>query len=310
MNLKDVIKKNKIILKLYNKYIKIKYECATRISPELNTRMWYYKVFKKKINLENPKTFSEKLLWLKLNIYSKDPLVFICADKFKVREYVKECGCENILNELYNVYDTVDEINIANLPKKFVLKWNFGAGMNIVCSDKNELNEKIVYKKLRKWEKNKYWLLHSEMQYKCEKKKLLCEKYLENLEDDVIPDYKVYCFNGEPKAILVLHDRNKEVKSEFFDCNWNLLKNTNKYDSPKHITKKPPCLKQMLSVSKQLSKPFPFVRCDYYVVDGKLYFGEMTFTPAGGLYASETIINGKKMEELLDISDLVKDKNR
>lgn len=310
MNFKEKLKKNESIMKIINKILELFYMSLTIISPKLNTKMRYRQAYKKEINLNNPKSLSEKLLWLKLNNYNSNPLVSLCADKFRVREYIRKCGCSEILNDLCGTYDRVEDIDWELLPNKFVFKWNFGAGMNIVCKNKDELNKEETLIKLKKWENKKYWLLYSEMQYKCENKKLICEKYLENDKEDVIPDYKVYCFNGIPRAILVLHDRGKKVKSEFFDCNWKLLKNTKKYDSPKFITEKPECLNELLEISKKLSKPFPFVRCDFYIVNKKIYFGEMTFTPAGGLYTSETIIDGKKMEDFLDISDLLNNKNK
>lgn len=301
MSFKEQAKKIIWIKKVYYKIREYGYSMATIISPEFNTRIHYRRVFGKKLNLKNPQTFNEKILWLKLNKYIKDPLVAQCVDKVKVRDYVKSCGCEKILNEVIGVYDSAEDIPWDELPNQFVLKWNFGAGMNIVCSDKNKLDKDTIIKKMKKWGKNRYWLLHSEMQYKYTIKKIICEKYLSDKNEKSLPDYKVYCFNGEPKAIFVMHDRNDKLKTEFYDTEWNLLENTSKYEKPDKNTPKPKCLVQMLKVSKKLSIPFPFVRCDYYIVDDKLYFGELTFTPAGGLHTSETKVNGKEMSELLNI---------
>ena len=143
------------------------------------------------------------------------------------------------------------------------------------------------------------------MQYKYAPKKILCEEFIHNDCDSAIPDYKVYCFNGIPRAIFVMHGRDTEIKTEFFDTDWNKLPNSNNYGEPLVPTPKPKCLDKMLNVSTTLSKPFPFVRCDYYVVKNKLYFGELTFTPSGCLDSSETVVNGKTMAELLDISSLL-----
>lgn len=301
MNFKEQVKKIEWIRKIYYKFKEYKYSIATIISPELNTRIHYREVFGEKLNLENPQTFNEKILWLKLNKYIKDPLVAQCVDKVKVRDYVRNAGYEEILNEVIGIYDSAKDISWDKLPKQFVLKWNFGAGMNIVCSDKNKLDKDTTIKKMEKWGKNKYWLLNSEMQYKYTVKKIICEKYLSDKNAKSLSDYKVYCFNGEPKAIFVMHDRSGKLKTEFYDIEWNLLENTYKYEKPEKNTPKPKCLKKLLEVSRKLSNPFPFVRCDYYIVDDKLYFGELTFTPAGGLYTSETKVNGKNMAELLNI---------
>ena len=137
------------------------------------------------------------------------------------------------------------------------------------------------------------------MHYKKIDKKIICEKYLEDDKESVIPDYKVYCFNGIPKAILVMHNRGYGIKSEFFDVNWNKLENTNKYKDVDYNTEKPKCLNDLIEYSRILSHDFPFVRCDFYIVNGKVIFGELTFTPAGGLFVSQTLIDGKNMADYL-----------
>lgn len=275
---------------------------STMISPTLNTRLRYRYLFKKKLNLKEPKTFNEKLLWLKLKRYNRDPLVIQCADKFRVREYVRDCGQEHTLTKLLGVWDSAKQITWQQLPEKFVLKWNFGAGMNIICTDKASLDIVKVTEQMDQWRKNKYWLPHSEMQYKYMPKKIICEEYLQCSDSQTIPDYKVYCFHGKPLAILVMHDRGSDhISTEFFDVNWNPLANSVKYTAPTNQTKAPACLTQMVQTAKKLSEPFPFVRCDFYVVDGKLYFGELTFTPAGGMYTSTTTIDGKDMTEYLNV---------
>ena len=290
------------LMKIRNQISKSVYCVATLISPKLNTKLHYRRAFKKKLDLNNPKTLNEKLLWLKLNKYMKDPLVIQCADKYAVRDYIKDCGCEEILNDLIAVYDSPEEIDWDALPEKFVLKWNFGAGMNIICDDKSKLDKEATLKQLKKWGKCKFWLHNSEMQYKYAPKKIICENYLKDDFREVLTDFKVYSFHGEPQAILVMNDRGGQIKAEFFDSNWNALESGSKYCKPKVSTERPVCFSQMLHVTRKLSKPFPFVRCDFYVVNDKLYFGELTFTPAGGLYTSQTKINGKEMTDFLDLN--------
>ena len=161
---------------------------------------------------------------------------------------------------------------------------------------------KDIKKKFDKWGKNKCWLPYSEMQYKKAPKKIVCEKFLiDEKTPGVIPDYKVYCFHGEPLAVLVMHDRGSKVKAEFFNNNWEPLAASGKYDIPQTSTAKPECFVKMMEASRRISKPFPFVRCDFYIVNNRLYFGEMTFTPAGGLRPSQTIIDGKDMTEYLSV---------
>ena len=281
-----------------------KFVCMTTyISPKLNTILRYKMVYHTFPNLSQPQTFSEKLCWLKLNKYMNNPLVIQCADKYRVRNYISEKGYNRILNELYQVFDSPDQIELSLLPEKFVLKWNFGAGKNLICIDKNQLNQDEIREQFRKWGKDKCWIPYSELQYKYIPPKIICEKYLQDTDhQNALPDYKVYCFHGEPRAILVILDRDSKIKAEFFDCAWNEL-DFSKYDQPEEEVKKPVCLQQMLDCSRDLSAPFPFVRVDFYIVNGQLVFGELTFTPAGGLYMSQTKIHGKDMTEYLQIPD-------
>ena len=286
MGFKDCLKKNKIIFNVCQKCLDAMFACATIMSPVLNTKLRYRSAFKKKLDLDNPTTLNEKLLWLKLNKYIKDPLVIQCADKYAVRQYINDCGCSEILNELIGVWDKADDIPWDSLPEKFVLKWNFGAGMNIVCDDKSKLNKVETIKKLKKWGKCKYWLSHSEMQYKYAPKKIVCEKYLNDGKGFLPEDYKVYCFNGEPKYILLCVGREfGHPKFYFFDFDWNLCRiSRDGLQAPEDFAvEKPKCIEAIYKYAKKLSSPFPFVRTDFYVVDDKIYFGELTFTPAGGL---------------------------
>ena len=215
MGIKSVLKKSDVFLKTYSALHREYFKILTTISPTLNAKARYKSVHKKKLNLKNPQNFNEKLLWLKLNRYNKDPLVVQCADKVAVRDYIKDCGYADILNELIGVWDCPCQIPWDELPQKFALKWNFGAGMNIICKDKDVLNRQEIIAQMKEWGKSKCWLDHGEMQYKYIDKKILCEKFIECPDQAVIPDYKVYCFNGKPQAILVMHDRGQTVKGEF-----------------------------------------------------------------------------------------------
>ena len=282
--------------------IDVFYSALSIISPVLNTQVRFFRRNKKFANLKKPKTFSEKISYLKLYKYNHDPLIKTCADKWAVRTYIKDCGLECLLNDVYKIYEKPEKIDWQNLPDKFVLKWNFGSGYNYICTEKNNIDVDEVTKTLRKWENKKYWLLYSEFQYKVDRKYLLCERYLELPEGEELLDYKFYCFNGTPKAILIISRKEADKKKAvFMDLHWQLISDVkNKY---KYSFKpdKPQSLNEMIKAAEILSKPFPFVRIDFYEWKGRAVFGEMTFTPAAGILPAETLINGKDMGELINI---------
>ena len=160
---------------------------------------------------------------MKLYYYKDNPLVYQCADKYRVREYVRECGLEHILNELTATYKSPEDINWDVLPDRFVLKWNFGCGGNVICFDKKQIDKAKAMKELKEFQKIKAHLICAEPQYKMEKL-LLCERFIES-EDGAAPtDYKFYCFNGEAKYVLCCYNRSENRKPAFyfFDKNWQL----------------------------------------------------------------------------------------
>lgn len=260
-----------------------------KISPVLNTRVVYRSKFHRPIDLKNPKTLDEKIQWLKLNTYLGNPLVNQCADKYRVRDYVTECGCGEILNDLIGVYDTVSEVPWESLPSQFALKWNFGCGENLIVFDKSALDIEIAKKKLEKWYKTRdvFYLTYSEMQYQGIPPKLLCEKLIETEDGGLPVDYKLYCFNGKPHCVLVCLQRGVMTHGAeyyFFDREWNLLRyNKRGKEAPEGFTiPKPEGVDKLFEFAESLAKPFPFVRADFYLEKGKVTFGELTFTPCGG----------------------------
>ena len=255
------------------------------ISPKLCVKFLYRYYFKKRLNLDNPQTLDEKIQWMKLYYYKDNPLVYQCADKYRVREYVKDCGVEHILNGLIAAYKSPDEINWDVLPKRFVLKWNFGCGGNVICFDKDKLDKEKAIRELKVFQKTKAHLICAEPQYQMEKV-LLCEDFIEAEDGGTPTDYKFYCFNGEAKYVLCCYGRSETQKPAFyfFDRNWELQRfNKMGKEAPDGFTMpKPEGMDDLFHYAEVLSKPFPFVRADFYLEKGKAYFGELTFTPAGG----------------------------
>ncbi|OTA19175.1 hypothetical protein Xbed_02572 [Xenorhabdus beddingii] len=280
--------------------------------PEVVTKRLYYRTFKKNLALDNPKTFNEKLQWLKLREYNNNPLVTLCADKHSVREYVIKSGCSEILNEIYFSWSSPNEIIWHTLPDKFVLKCNHGAGYNIVCKDKNLLNPNQVKKKLSKWMAHDYWKLAVELCYKHIPKKIICEKFIETKSGHLPYDYKVFCFNGKPLFVMLCTEREtSKPKYYFVDKDWNVLPYGLDYlklnDSK--LLEKPEGYLSLFYFAEKLAKPFPFVRADFYLNDGKIIFGELTFVPAAGLDIELNNENMNDVDEtlgnLLDLNNYI-----
>lgn len=271
-------------MNLKNSFLKL----LTLISPRLNTQILYHHKFGKCLDLKNPKTSNEKVLWLKLNTYYNNPLVTQCADKYAVRQYVEDKGCGEILNELLGVWTSPDDIDFNQLPPKFVLKSNYYYHMNLICTNKSELDLVVVRKELKHWMCNNDHLVRSEMQYAAIPKKIIAERYIET-EDGLSPtDYKVYCCNGEPVYVMVCIGRSNTEKPKFyyFDTQGRLQPEltTDGLQAPKDFQYQIPVgWAEMIQYAKKLSTPFPFVRADFYLENGKVIFGELTFTPGAGL---------------------------
>lgn len=242
----------------------------------------------KELNLEQPERFNEKLQWLKLfdqrNIYT------ICADKYAVKEYVANIiGAEYIIPAL-GAWDSPDHIDFNALPNRFVLKCNHNSGLGMyICRNKDEMNIRAVKHGLRKGLKQDYYLTGREWPYRNIPRKIIAEQYMEDASGGLI-DYKVHCFNGEPRFILVCSDRfsGNGLREDFLTIDWQRLpvKRPNIRTS-EILMEKPSELETLLELSKKLSKDIPFVRVDFYIINHKVYFSEMTFFPASGFAAFE-----------------------
>lgn len=236
------------------------------------------------LNLDNPKTFNEKLQWLKF--YYHDPLVTKCSDKYLAREYIKEVVGEEYLIPLLGVWDTPDDIDFDSLPNQFALKVNWGSGMNIIVSDKTNLDINETKKILNKWMNPVYnhYYLYYEWQYKFIKPKIICEKYFKDDKTENLIVYGVYCFNNEPKYIHTITDAHTgNDRLNMYDTDWNKLNMRYIFDNPNYDIERPLHLELMLDLAKKLSKPFNHVRVDFFVVNEKLYFAELTFHTSCGV---------------------------
>ena len=236
------------------------------------------------LDLKNPRSFNEKIQWLKL-FYRKNEFS-TWVDKYKVRSYIAKTIGEDYLVPLLGVWDDPQKIDFSQLPQKFVLKCNHNSGKGLcICKNKNMLNTKKVIKSLNDGLKENYYLKGREWPYRDVDRKVIAEKYLENSNGTEIVDYKLMCFNGKVMCSFVCSERFSEdgLKVTFFDKDWNRLNFERHYPSSKQQIKKPSNYNNMIEIAEQLSKNEPFLRVDFFEVDDKLYIGELTLYPGNGI---------------------------
>ena len=277
-----------------NRIIRKTAEVICNKFPVATVKTRYFLRFKRFPNLKNPRDLNEKILYLKL--FTDTSVWSELADKYKVREYVKSCGLSSVLIPLYGAWERVEDIPFDELPQTFILKANNGDGKGTnIKVDKAKMTEAdwgSLRKRLQGWLSTDHiGALSAEPQYRGIKPMILAEKLLPCHEgESSLIDYKLWCFNGEPYSFFVCSERQEDgyhATADCYDLEWNRFPG-NMQASP-HITvatkalPKPACLDEMIEVAHKLSKPFPEVRVDLYAVNGKTYFGEMTFTSLGGM---------------------------
>lgn len=280
------------IIKKANKYISNQ-EYRLRVNSKLglynnmDDKKFIEKMFKATmdypLNLENPKSFNEKLQWLKL--YDRNPLYTKLVDKYKVREYISEKIGEDYLIPLLGVWDDPEEIDFDSLPNKFVLKCNHNSGLGMcICTDKSKIDIKKVKNELKSGLAQNYYLNGREWPYKNVSRKIICEKYMTDETGKNLRDYKFYCFDGKPKIVGIYQDRNsdKETTGDFFDMNFEWV--NLRFGMPNALNKpqKPQKFQEMIKIAEILSEGMPEVRVDLYISNNKIYFGELTFFDGGG----------------------------
>lgn len=252
-----------------------------RISPKTCLKILFRIKQGYKLNLSYPKTYNEKLQWIKL--YDHNPLMPKCCDKFTVREYVASKGCSNILNELYWEGFNPEDIPFDQLPDKYVIKVTHGSTFNIIIKDSSQVNRKEIIKKCKKWLRAKFLPCYGEWFYGVERPRVIVEKYLDD-HTGRLRDYKVYCFNGQPKYIGV--DTGDSAGTHFkdiYDVDWNMLEGYEMaYPNSGIAIEKPKVLNTLLSYAHILSEDFLHARVDFYIAEDHIIFGEITFTNSAG----------------------------
>ena len=257
--------------------------CAYVVFGAENMAKIYYRiVMKKRLNLKNPVSFTEKINWYKLYYCPENQLIIQCSDKYNVRDFLDSLGLEKYKAEIINSWKNPDEIVWEDLPDKFVLKNTNGCGYNIICRNKSSLNEKETKKLLKKWLSEHFGYYNAEPHYEKGEKQIICEKYIKS--EDILPlDYKMHCMNGMPKVLQVCEERDrKETKYIFYDTK-GIPFSFGKYPRKNRLDISEELLAEMVSVREKVAKYFPYVRVDFFINKGGLQISELTFSPSAGL---------------------------
>ena len=264
------------------KNIYLQIEKLTRFIPDEPYLKMVYRIrMGKKLNLENPQTFNEKLQWLKL--YDRKPIYTTMVDKYEAKKYVAGIIGEEYIIPTLGVWNHFDEIDFDKLPDQFVLKCTHDSGGLVIVRDKSKFDKEAAKKKIEKSLKRNFYWKGREWPYKDVKPRIIAEKYMEDKTEDQISDYKVYDFEGNPEIIQVDFDRFIEHKRNLYTKDWDYIEGELKYPSIKdRHDVKPDNLNQMIQAAKMLSEKITFLRTDFYLIDGKLYFGELTLFPESG----------------------------
>ena len=278
------IKSPKLLYAYFDSKIsKIYAKILLKISNQAYISFRYKKLFGKKINLKEPQTFAEKIQWMKL--YDHDERLVICADKYLVRDLIKEKIGEEYLIPMPFVWDSWKQIDFSSLPDKFVLKPNNSSGRVLICKDKSKLDINSAIKEIKKWEKENLTKRTGEWVYEKIPFKIVCEEYL---ADDIV-DYKMYFADGKFMCTQIIAGRSERAKRfGYFDDKWNLL-NIRRYGYKSFVSEaeKPEKYEEMLGIAKTLAQGFKFMRVDLYYVNKKIYFGELSFYPNNGFVRYE-----------------------
>lgn len=282
---------------------KVKY--GMRFIPDkMYLQIYYFTRFKKFINFKNPKTFNEKLNWLK--IYDRNSLYTMLVDKYEVKDYVANLIGDEYIIPTLGVWNCFDEIDFEKLPNQFVLKCTHDSEGLIIVRDKSKLDIKKAKEKLESSMKNNFYYIGREWPYKNVKPRIIAEKYMQDGQNKSLKDYKFYCFNGEPKFLYVSEglENHDTARIEFFDMNFKPAPfSRTDYKTFEVKPEKPHNFEKMKELAIKLSNNFLFLRVDFYEINNKIYFGELTFYPCGGMMTFSPDEWDKKIGDWLEISE-------
>ena len=270
-------------------------------------KMYYYVLMKKRLNLKNPQTFNEKIQWLKL--YDRKDIYTKMVDKYEAKKYAASIIGEQYIIPTLAIYNKWEEIDFDKLPNQFVIKCTHDSGGLCIVREQKKFNIEQAKKKINKCLKNNYFYNGREWPYKNVKPRIIIEKYMVDESGYELKDYKFFCFNGKVKLMFIATDRNSnnETCFDFYDENFNHLPFTNGHPNSKKQIKKPHNFEKMKELAEKLSKDIPQVRIDFYNINGKIYFGEITFFHWSGFVPFEPEEWDYKLGDLIDLSLVKKD---
>ena len=283
-------------------FVKIVHNMHKYLSDDKYLRLLFRVQMGYPLNLNNPKSFNEKIQWLKL--YDRKPLYTALVDKIEVKRYVASIiGEEHIIKTLA-IWNNINDIDISKLPNKFVLKCNNGAGNNgvVICKDKSTFDLNAAKKKLEKGMRRDGWMFLKEWPYKNVNRRFFAEEYVES-ENEALRDYKLLVYNGRVQNLFVVFERetNRNPYINFYDREWNLLPFERDHPNYNKSIASPKYLKEMITLVEQLAKDIPFVRVDFYCNFDKVLFGEMTFYPGSGFESFQPIEWDYKLGDLIKL---------
>lgn len=271
-----------------------------KLPDKLFLKMMFKRRMGYKLNLKNPQTFNEKLQYLKL--YDRRPEYTIMVDKYAAKKYVADKIGEEYIIPTLGVWNKPEDINFDRLPNQFVLKCTHDSGTVIICKDKPKFDIKNVRKKLKKYLNQNYYLAGREWPYKNVPRRIIAEQYMEDTAIHELRDYKIFNFNGVSKLIQMDYNRFVKHMRKLYTPEWNEFDFELNYPADKNIKfDKPAALAEMLQLAKKLSTDIPFLRTDFYCINGKIYFGELTFYPEAGFGKFQPEIYDKKLGSWINI---------
>lgn len=281
------------------------------LSDKTYLKIMYFYHMKKRLNFGNVTTFNEKLQWLKL--HDRKEIYTTMVDKYEVKKYVADLIGGEYVVPTYGIYESYNEIDFDVLPNQFVLKvTHYGGSRGVfIINDKNTINYSNIENEIEKLLKENLYNYSREWPYKNVKPRIIIEKYMKNEDEEELKDYKLFCFNGKPKIILVCSERfsSSNMCETWFDEDWNLMDIIEGNHRVDKNIKPPQSFEKMKYLASQLSKNIPFVRIDFYEVNSKIYFGEMTFFPASGFEKFEPKEWDKKLGEMIDLEKIKEGEN-